>query len=465
MKPMLIILALLGALACPAGALACPTNVQVEVEENFDAGFKKVRTLMARGKWSSAEKELNNLLHEHCDENYVRVKRNEIEDCLKTCAFRKSYKPPSAKSLVSGELLSYKASTGTIKIKYDRGKMDDFESSSGGSADGSYIHPALFSGPYTVEIKGSAYPDADQAGGAAVRVCIGEGCIFSVNFGFKSISSGSHVRWMPARMSQWDGTDWIDVDSKESSPADVLEPYHLKVKVAGNRVSAYFKNKLLLKASKPKGQWGLFGFNGFQFDHVFIQGKIQPSWIQGLEDAVAQEARASFESGWVTAERLPEWLLRAKKETAEEKAAGRGAVAGSGEEQRRYPGVVRDDLDFIMDKAVDFYNADDYEDGLEFIRGLSIDAVPEVFKEFLLALFLEAADDGEEALTHCARACELDPTFFRVRRMEATLLFGLDQKKKALVKTRALLDDFPRAEVVYTVLSWQLLLAGGRVEG
>jgi len=44
--------------------------------------------------------------------------------------------------------------------------------------------------------------------------------------------------------------------------------------------------------------------------------------------------------------------------------------------------------------------------------------------------------------------------------MEATLLFGLDQKKKALVKTRALLDDFPRAEVVYTDLSWQLLLAG-----
>ncbi len=448
MKPILILSALLWALACPAGAMA-------EKEEEFESGFKKVRSLMARGKWSSAEKELNGLLAEHRDENYVRVKRNEIEDCLKTCAFRKSYVPPAPKKLVSGDLLSYNGRTGAIKIRYDGAKMGDFESSAEDSGK-SYVHPALFTGPYTVEVKGEAYPGPNRAGTAFVRVCIGEGCAFSINYGFKSITLGSQVQWMPARMSLWNGTDWVEKDAKETSPAEPNVPFHLKVKVAGNRVSAYFRNKLLLKASKPKGEWGYFGFKGFDFDEILIQGKIQPSWIQGLQDAVAQEARDEFETGWVAAEKLPDWLLKPKKETASREPA----AAGSGHDRRRYPGERRDDLDFIMDKAVDFYNSDDFEGGLEFVRSLGDDEIPEVFGAYLLALFVEAAGDPQTALVHCGRACKLDSSFFGTRRMEATLLFDLGEKKKALAKMRSLLEDFPDVEVVHTDLAWQLFLAG-----
>ena len=81
---------------------------------------------MENGRWSSAISRLKSLVEEHGDQNYVHACRPEIQDCMASCVFKQSYEPPGYDKLVTGELLSYKESTGAVKLRYLPGKMEDF---------------------------------------------------------------------------------------------------------------------------------------------------------------------------------------------------------------------------------------------------------------------------------------------------------------------------------------------------
>src|SRR5829696_9429634 len=132
----------------------------------FEAALEQVARSIGAGRFSRARETLIAAIAEHGDADYVLDTLPGIQEDLEQCAFWSQYTRPQAEDAVAGELVSCDARTGEIKLRYrldaaKRKKLakqrrgtrklpfeSDFEES-----EEIYVHPLVFRGPYSLEIR------------------------------------------------------------------------------------------------------------------------------------------------------------------------------------------------------------------------------------------------------------------------------------------------------------------------
>jgi hypothetical protein len=414
-------------------------------EEEFAAGLAEVRTLMKRNFWGPAEKKLTALLVAHRERAYVYAKRAEIEERAATCAFRQSWLVPRTESLISGRLLTWNDASCSLKIKYDPGRMGDFEERNG------LYHAARFSGPYSIEIRGSHYPGREEGKSPGVIVCLEGEDAFFVSCGLDRIGQSSYL---PATIQRMKDGRWEVVASGDAPPpVKAGRPFVLKITVGRTEIAARYGGKLLVEALKPGTLFGSFGFQHLPFDEILLQGKADPGWIRGLVDEARQKARAAFNKTWSSADRLPGWLLAGKNGGVPKKDTG----------GRRCPGKPFPGMEAVISKAIGFYNDERHDEGLAYVRGLGSRRISVAGREYFSALFLEGKRDYESALARCEKACLLDGEFFETLWLRATLNVRLKRRVAAIGLLRRLVDRSPAKACVPALLA-RLLLDKGELD-
>lgn len=125
-------------------------------EEAFERSLTKVERLREAGRWKGARELLLETLSEHARQAYVLERAATVRAIVADCDFWLGHERPEPKEVVGGKLLSYKASKGQIKLLYEPPKgtkylasPPDFE-----DRDGALVHPAVFRGRSSIEIRG-----------------------------------------------------------------------------------------------------------------------------------------------------------------------------------------------------------------------------------------------------------------------------------------------------------------------
>ena len=169
-------------------ATVCPCQ-----ERDFAADLAALERSAERGQWKVAERKLASLLEKHRDAEYARRERVRITELAKQCAFHLSFPRPKPEEVVSGELLTYNAATGRIRIRYQPTTLDDFlVSSRTPLSTGTYVHPLIFDGNHSITVKGQRYPRS----GASFVVCATEDLAYRVVMGARvKIERRAALRW------------------------------------------------------------------------------------------------------------------------------------------------------------------------------------------------------------------------------------------------------------------------------
>lgn len=434
-------------------------------EEEFLAGLQRTRELMELRRWDTAKMQLRLLMDEHRDQDYVRARRIEIEDCMKLCTFGEIYTPPDPDSQVSGKLVSFNPTTGRIFLKYSWDQMEDFElpkmEEGAVSILTPYIHPVVFAGPYTIEFKGDYYkcgadhPLLFYLGMVATSA-------YSVNFGYKSSrkATGYMVPVVKKYNPRKYGTGgWEVIKKEDKSPLERGEPFQLKVKVRETEIVAYNGTKVVIRARIPKSPFGQFGISRLPSmgDEIVMQGKVNPSWVQGRLDAHRQAELEKFKRDFVPSDYLPDWLLA-------EKDAREGEREKTTREDKPYPGRDYPRQYPHLDKLTKLYENDKFEAALEYLDRLPEEEMTEEARALYYAVLYRELESFGKALAYFGRVSELDPKYYSARIAHAELLGMSRQKEKAIEALRKIIEDFPEKEDPYEPLAVFLLMRGRPVE-
>ncbi len=425
-----------------------------ENEAGFTLGLKKVQTSVRSRKWNRALDQLKRLLAAHENRDYVLARRTEIVDLHRHCLFRSRNKEPKPDDVVSGDLLSHDLSTGRIKIRYGPLSMGDFK-----GAVGLQLHTAKFAGPYSVEIRGKKYPGwlginlpFRASSPPCIWVCMEGENGFIVSYGFEQKGDGRYsASWIPARIAS--AKKGAVVAEKGMTLARSGKPFRLKVKVGKTLISSYYNGKPLLKTRKPEKLFGGWGFaNIKKFDEIVIQGKAEPSWLQGRIDAAVEKQRKVFNKSYRPEMELPPWLLRRPEPPVKPITK---------EEAPEYPGPEPDSSEErILDRASALVKKHDYRKCLDFLARLDPDCVDEARLAFLKASCHVGLGNLERSLPLWCRVCEEDPTFMpaQAKRIQVTYLLG--RRDEALKSLKTLIEAHPTEGALHAVYVLLLLKEG-----
>lgn len=455
-------------LAAIQAALALCQAQQCTEDEEFLKDLDKVKILTDGRKWEAAKKHIDTLLRTHKGKPIVYAKKTELEEMVKKCTFWMTHKTPDPKEAVSGKLEAFQLSTGKIKIRYKPDCLGDFNTGAEKKpktladiketalqALGKYwkhIHPATFAGPYSIEIRGLAYPRSGP--GPVLMVCLTAEEGYSVIFGSALETMGNLSRWYPARLFYINKEGKKEVDYREMSPGRPGKPYSVKVTVGQTSVCAYYNNRKVLSASKKKNLWGSAGFYGaFEFDEVIFSGQAEPSWLQGMIDRAVQEEMAAFEKDYQPGDHLPAWLF----EKPEASTALKNPI------EREWPGTVHETESTILCQARTYYEKEELQDGMNLAIQYAKARKSEAAWEFLLALFSHSLGQMDKALHHCSQVCEIDPAFIPAWELKAKILRNLGREDEGVAIYDDILKKYPGSATLYEH-AVQLLLKIGQPE-
>ncbi|MFH0943975.1 MAG: DUF1570 domain-containing protein [Planctomycetota bacterium] len=410
----------------------------------FEKRLLQSESLMSRGKWRNALDDLLLLVEEHAREPYVYLQRTRIEEDVLRCAFQAQHDLPEIGELISGKLLSYDRRTGKIKLLYDHSEnsLADFS-----SAAGKLIHPLLFDGPYSVEIRGSNYPTVSgfHTGGEQKPPTVLCGFendeFYLISFGFERRTIGNTVYHHQAYIGRARGDDVKVLDEKDSTPCKSGKKYSIKVSVGKTQLNASFNGQTFLKGPKSKQVFGTVALENLSgWDEIILEGDAQTSWVQQIEDLAAVKLRAEFEKSYDKTAFLPDWFF--KDPPAERSDVSPAVASASSSQERRYPGEETAKQDGFFKIAMAHINRGDYERGLEYLESLG-DEVSEGVRCYLQAQSHAGLGNSKEALALCDRVAALDPGFLGTQRLRLELLLAGDDPDQAEAQLLALIQKLP----------------------
>jgi tetratricopeptide (TPR) repeat protein len=425
----------------------------------FGKGLEECQRLLSRSQWKEAQARVRSLLVEHEGKDYVRLRRAEIEEDWKRCAFRLAYKEPDPKTLISGELLAWNRKSGEVRIRYAPGKLQDFQWNPK-EEDPLYVHPARFRGPYAFEISGNYYLPERYRGTTSiggipiVLVGMDDQKAFQAVFGHKPIEEGRWILSQKATIRAFDENGKRDLAVKDRSPVVADKPYAFRVSVTSGEIALTYRNERFLSARKPAGVWGRVGVVlPEQWNEIVLKGEVEDAWLQGLLDAAASRALAEFEKGFDPRKELPSWLFA--------EAAAPVASATVSAVERALPGPVRPEQATFIETASRYLDQEEFLAGLDYVRGARDGAgAGEEVRAFFLARFLASLGETDEALRHCDRVRELDPEFVEARRLRAEILARARRRADAIAECRNVLSETTGKAEDYQLLALLLLVEG-----
>jgi tetratricopeptide (TPR) repeat protein len=420
--------------------------------EDFDKSWKALVASTQRGEWKTAKKRIESLLEEHREAPYVRAKRDDVVLVHKTASFREKTPVPDPKKLVSGKLTVWEPLSGRLKIEYGPESMGDWKKRSKEGSD-TYDHPAVFVGPHSIEIKVKRYPTAGQSAPVpGVMVCSNDKSAIRATFGLAQKVVGDYTYGLPAALERFVGErESPDELAKDAGAALAGGPVTLKVTVADTSVTMSTGTKQLLTARKNRDEWGgVLFWSLSELERVVLEGKVEPSWIQGLADAADAEARALFDTGYVPeASGLPTWLFEAAKAP---KAAADGPSAD--------PDALPDDLTDEQETLTSKLGREPAVFRRQKLEALTDAQLPAATRFLLLGEARLAYEDYVGAVVDLRAAAKAAPNNVRVLVAFADALCFTGEYEDAADAASKAFAAAPRAGDVGALAARYLFLAG-----
>lgn len=329
-------------------------------------GFRvELRTISegATSDWSLAKDRLAALLAKHKDADYVRHARAEIVDLHRRLSFEAAYTRPDPDDLISGDLVSYKARTGRIKLVYTKRTMGDFHDPNRprpvvrrkakpgqlplldvpklptfGPAYRPRIHPAQFRS-CKIEVSGKRYAGTEFLTG------INAAGMFRTTAGMPMSTTGFGQQiYVPTVMTRQQGEvenelfrkTWLPKKQGKSKkslwPMQLGGKYTIVLDVKPKSLFLRINRKSVTKESWRDAVVGNIGITDSSFDTLTITGQIEPAWIHGLLDDHRQVANDKFIKRYKASSELPAWMFTKPKVSADLPAS---------KSRRYYPGKER----------------------------------------------------------------------------------------------------------------------------
>jgi len=437
-------------------------------EEEFEAALALVDRMIAADNAKKAKELLMTTIEESQGKPWALYHLTEIVDDLRRATFWSANEKPDPKTLVSGELLSWSASSGQIKVRYrpdsnpvkirtfgkkaPEGKKDlpaalyDFEKSGK-----TLIHPIAFEGPYTIEIEGDAYPPlATPPAPPGLIVCSNWERSSVVSFGSPPMRTTQESRYVPPRILTVDGGE-VTTEAEGGMDDAPWGEFELKVVVSSSAITVFSSGKKILTAKKPSSVYGRIAFlNLPTVREIRISGKAQPSWLQGVVDTGIQDRWTAFEKEYKPIADLPAWLRAKAWGSAGGVVWTNDSTPGSAEPSDTEH--VRGFFDVLEKKGA--------TEALESTKQPPVEGLREELRSWLTALALRALGRDDEALASCSKVCSADPRFLPARRMKVELRLDVGSTGEALEDCKGVVADFPSEPKPYFDLALIELLQG-----
>jgi hypothetical protein len=414
----------------------------------FERSIASIRRQLQDGKGEKGLEALARVLKEHEGQPYVRGHRAELEDLARRLAFCRHCESPDPKGLVSGKLMKWNGATGQIKIRYTPKTAQDLVGRK------LLMHPARFTGPVTIEVKGTCYPSTTKASAQIVfggdESPAGEPQNWYVLFGTPPYTEGQLEKWLPAQMIIYDGEERAVLDEKEITPAKPGRSYKLKVVVGKTRIMAKIDNRTILKGRKPKDIWGTLAFEAPTWTQATISGDIEPAWIQSKIDEAVQQQSREFDKTYDRADLLPAWLFTAP-ETGPD---------ASESEAPTLPEPVPGEHADLERSTIAALVAEKYDEGLRLVGKMKEVGVPASTCAYLEGRFLLEARRNGEALAALDRLVGLAPEFARGHLSRGIALRRLGRLDDALGAFEKAIELGPRLTSVYEMATSGMLFGG-----
>jgi tetratricopeptide (TPR) repeat protein len=425
-------------------------------EKAFLADVEKARATLASGKPADGLKQLEGALQRHEGRDYARAKRVDLEDLVRRLAFAAEAPAPQPKDVVNGKLLSYSSNPSKVKIVYTS-KDHDFKQSGGNL----WMHPARFTGAFSIEVHGEDYPKDTQASpqvliGMVDNPKTGREETWQVLFGCAPYDRGSSSVWLPAKILFHDGKDKKTLDEKEISPAKPGADFRLQVNVASTRIVALINGSKMLSAAKSGEVFGHVAFECPKWTTVHLEGAVEPSWIQGQIDAIVQARLAEFDKRFDVKRHLPAWLFEAgaPPSTADTPAA---------EDAPDVPEDLRRDVD-ALDKRL---RQEDYEGVLGRIAELRSRGGSDALWGYLSARANMGLSRLTAALTDLDQALAAAPGFAGAHLARGIVLYRLGRGADAETSLRRAAEsnrEYAEPAALYLLLADRADAARGVTE-
>ena len=409
--------------ATQLGAPLAAQEPEADPAEAFAKDFERVRRSVKGRNYKTALSRLERLLEEHADAGYARSKAPQIRALTKQCLFRHEYGVPHPRDLVSGKLVSYNLATGRIKIRYDRGKqVGDFV-----VTKNLWIHKARFKGRHSLTFEGESY--GRSATVLQALVCMDDRERFLVVPGVQRYTTGRSERWLGSSIEHWADGKKTQLASKDS-PCVKGKPFKIRIGVNETSIKVSYRGRTILTAKKSRDAWGYVGMT-LAYESMTIEGRAEPSWIQGMIDAKDQEHLAEFEKTYDAADHLPAWVLAP------------AAPSASDSERLDWPVELKGADRVLVTTVTAQRKAGQHRKALRLLDTLPENGVSDALRLQLTALVCRDLGWMEEALEAAEDLVASEPGFVRGQVLRAQLLAEQGDRDEAEQRFRELLERHP----------------------
>lgn len=431
-------------------------------EESLTRGLAEARALIDGGKLQPARALLAELAEAHADSDHVLLHVHRLTELLGRCAFHAAHAVPPPQELVSGDLLSLDRRSGKIKVRYVRKPLpprpeeereaDDDDDDDGiddaalrellellgiGGVDtgdftwalGVPMHPMIFSGAYTVEIKGRM-PE-DEADFVKAYFGIPRMVIDAGEEGYYDISFGRprsrHGFWATASVVHRRGGRRTVLDEDRGTPLDFGKPYSVKVQVTSKSINCSANGRTFLKGAKQGDAFGRFGFRGCpQVEELIVSGQANVAWIDGLADAWLARAWRTFGEEHDPRNELPE---RLRKRLGEASVFPESPLA-------EFPGGEHERHGKHLEILQGQEKRGEYERMLGYVDRLEEESCTPSFRRHVRATCLSALGDHAGALAVCDELLAEHPGHVPTVLLKSRTLSALNRDDEALQTLR-----------------------------
>jgi len=426
-----------------AAGLLCILSASVSAEDPmagpyaFDDGIQAARAQLADGDCKKGVAALQALLEQHAKKNYAKARRLEIEELMRSLACGTKFKRPKPKDLVSGQLRSWSAKTGKIKIKYTPKASKDLE-----KRDGFLYFPARLNGPFTLEIKGKSYPTGKAETpeihvGGVQHPDTGKVQLWKIRFGSPKKGKGRSPPKVTVEILHGDGGDESTVSTKTTTAGKKGKAWKVLVKAVKKKITASLNGRSLGSAKNPESLYGYLGFRAGGWTEAKLSASIEPTWIQGQVDEVLWTQLDEFDKTYDPSEYLPVWLSHALTKDRSRKRDGVDLL-----------GALDDKFYDSMQEVYNHLREDEFDAAVGIIAQMQAGGAPEATCEYLRAETYRRATQLEQAIVHAKLCMELEPAFLEVGLMQGNMLRELgrfDEALKAFEKAMAGHSQYPHA--------------------
>ncbi|HEX6812541.1 MAG TPA: tetratricopeptide repeat protein [Planctomycetota bacterium] len=409
-------------------------------EADFEAGLAAVHAQMQKARWNDARTALVALVGQHEKRIYVQAQCEAIVSDLRTCAFYAIAKVPKLAECITGKVTFYDEATGRLKVTYSD-KLTDWQ---GAEESQLLVNPIVFAGSYTVTISGKRYPGPDKSLRVLFDLDPSGDSWFLADFG----STGDAGGYFQSGVMQGKGDEephWVADARLRGTP---LAPFKAVVRVGDGQVEMVLDNKSVVKTKREKvefGHVGLMRSSCTSCDEIVLEGKVEPSFLQGRVDEALAAQREQFDKSFDAKKQLPAWLFE-RPDVPRIAARDDSWIPGL------TSGVSR-----AANEMLELCQKGKYAEAAKALAQLRDGDMAAISRQFMKAWIAVRFGRGEHAEPICAELLAKDAEMTQARLLRGQALEGMGRVAEAIAEYEAAVKQDPGCEHAHDQLCVALL--------